>query len=193
MYKLRILLLSIVVTGFAGVSYAEAPKNEVATFKLESSTFKDGEFLPLKTAFDKFDCGGQNVLPQLKWTGAPAGTKSFVITVYDPDAPTISGFWHWGLYNIPANITELDESANSTGGFPAGVSEIFTDYGFNGYGGSCPPVGDKPHRYHFTIYALDVEKLELDPAKTTGAFLMFNVRSHTLAKAQITGLYERKK
>lgn len=186
----------ILVLFSANISFAQdaqqAAQEKAMAFTLESTTFKNGEFLPQKTAFDGFDCGGQNILPNLKWSNAPAGTKSFVITKYDPDAPTVSGFWHWGIYNIPSSVTEIAEGANQSGALPAGSSQMFTDYGSIGYGGSCPPKGDKPHHYHYTVYALDVEKLELTPATTTGAFLMFNLRSHILAEAKITGMYERK-
>ncbi len=192
---LKYILLTLVLFS-ANISFAQdaqKPTEEKAmAFKVESSTFKEGELLPQKTAFDGFDCGGQNILPHLKWSNAPAGTKSFVITEYDPDAPTVSGFWHWGIFNIPASVSEIAEGANQSGSLPAGSAQIFTDYGSTGYGGSCPPVGDKPHHYHFTVYALSTEKLELTPATTTGAFLMFNIRGSILAEAKITGMYERK-
>ncbi len=196
----KLKLLTLVATLFLGNSSfaqdaaptpAAQPAQAAAAFTLESSTFRDGEFLPIKTAFDKFGCGGQNILPHLKWSNVPAGTKSFVITEYDPDAPTVSGFWHWGIYNISSLVNEIDEGANLSSKLPAGASEMFTDYGSVGYGGSCPPVGDKAHRYIYTIYALNVEKLELNPATTTGAFLMFNLRDKTLGSAKLTGLYQR--
>jgi len=180
-------ILSILLSFFI-VGDSNAENN----FKIESSSFAEGAFLPENSAFAGFDCGGQNISPNLKWSGAPEDTKSFVITVYDPDAPTVSGFWHWGMYNIPATVTEIAEGANQSRALPSGSQQIFTDYGTTGYGGACPPVGDKPHRYIFTVYALSVEKLELVPETTTGAFLMFNIKDIIIAKAQITGLYERK-
>ncbi len=193
--KLRFLLLTVVLfsasSSFAQANQGAAPVKAMA-LTLESTTFKNGEFLPQRTAFDGFDCGGQNIIPHLRWNNPPAGTKSYVITEYDPDAPTVSGFWHWGIYNIPGDTTEIPEGANQSGSLPTGSSQMFTDYGATGYGGSCPPVGDAPHHYTFTVYALDVDKLELTPGTTTGAFLMFNIRQHTLDKAQLIGLYERK-
>src|SRR3954465_14424129 len=113
--------------------------------------------------------GGQNVSPQLSWSGAPAGTKSFALTLYDPDAPTGSGWWHWVVYDIPATATELPQGAGSgKAPLPAGTVQGKTDFGAAGYGGAGPPPGDKPHRYVFTVYALKVDKLDL-PADASPA------------------------
>jgi Raf kinase inhibitor-like YbhB/YbcL family protein len=124
------------------------------TFTVASNSFKDGDYLPsdfiLSSDFG-FGCAGRNRSPHLKWSGAPEGTKSFAVTCYDPDAPTGSGFWHWLLVNIPANVSELAEGAGSTGGkLPAGALQTRTDFGVPGYGGPCPPEGDQslpPFRY----------------------------------------------
>ena len=123
------------------------------TFTVASNSFKDGDYLPsdfiLSSDFG-FGCAGRNRSPHLKWSGAPEGTKSFAVTCYDPDAPTGSGFWHWLLVNIPANVSELAEGAGSTGGkLPTGALQTRTDFGAPGYGGPCPPEGDHPHRYLF--------------------------------------------
>ena len=136
-----------------------------------------------------WDCTGGNISPALAWSGAPKGTKSFAVSVYDPDAPTGSGFWHWWVANIPGDASSLPKGAGSGTGLPAGAIQVRNDFGQTGYGGPCPPPG-KPHHFQFTVYALDVDKLDVD-ANTTPAVVGFNVHAHTLAKATLTGLYGR--
>ena len=146
-----------------------------------------------------FGCKGQNVSPALVWSNPPAGTKSFAVQVYDPDAPTGSGFWHWTVYNIPASVTSLKQGAgNSPAGLPAGANGGHSDFfdtgatGVNGnWGGPCPPVGDKPHRYIFTVYALKTEKLDL-PADATAALVGFMIHANQLGKASFQARYGRK-
>lgn len=163
------------------------------TFKVISNSFKDGDYLPkdyiLSQAFG-FGCAGGNTSPHLKWSGAPDGTKSFAITCFDPDAPTGSGFWHWLMVNIPANVTELAAGAGSGGTLPQGALMTRTDFGKPGYGGPCPPEGDHPHRYFFTVFAVGKDKIEVG-ADTSAAVVGFNLHFATLAKAQIVGLYKR--
>src|ERR1700685_3833997 len=115
-----------------------------------------------------FGCTGGNVAPALSWSGAPAGTKSFALSVYDPDAPTGSGFWHWVVFNIPPDVTSLPKGAGDPKGpaAPKGAVESRTDFGVPGYGGPCPPKGDAPHHYHFRIFAVDIPKLEGDENTT---------------------------
>jgi Raf kinase inhibitor-like YbhB/YbcL family protein len=152
-----------------------------ATFKLSSPDFKSGRFPP-ELYFNSFGCTGGNVSPELHWSGAPAGTKSFVIMIYDPDAPTGSGFWHWGVANIPSDATSLPRGASSDPSkLPAGVVQTNTDYGAPGYGGPCPPTGSD-HHYQFTIWALKVDKLDVSD-KTTGAVLGFMTRANAIAHA----------
>ena len=139
--------------------------------------------------FDGFGCNGANISPQLMWKDAPAGTKSFAITMYDPDAPTGSGWWHWVVVNIPADVHKLDTGA-SPKAMPKGAVEIVNDYGISAYGGPCPPEGDKPHRYIFTVYALDVAKLDLKPDTNTPV-AGFMIRAHTIAKASLISYYAR--
>src|SRR5579871_4940451 len=165
----------------------EGPKGN-AELRLTSTTFQPGGTIPARVAFS--GCGGQNVSPQLSWTGAPAGTRSFAITCFDPDAPTGSGFWHWTLANIPASTTSLAENAAATG-LPAGAVQGFTDYGMSQWGGPCPPTGDRPHRYIFTVFALDIPAIEGMNEKMTGARLNFSVRGHLLAKGTIEGHFSR--
>ena len=163
-------------------------------FTLSSPDFRDGERLPLKNAGNNKanpNCVGENVSPALNWANPPAGTKSFAITMYDPDAPTGSGWWHWLVFNIPASTTELPAGAGDPSKqlAPAGSVQSRTDFGQPGYGGPCPPKGDIDHHYHFTVYALDVEKLEGPTEKTTGALLVFMMRGHVLATGKIIGTF----
>ncbi len=163
-----------------------------ADFKLTSPTIKPGSTLSDAQVFNGFGCTGKNVSPALKWSGAPAGTKGYALTVYDPDAPTGSGWWHWVVYNIPANATELPEGAGTADGkgLPAGSAQGKTDFGAPGFGGACPPKGDKPHRYVFTVYALKTDKLDV-PADSTAALVGFMIHASQLGKATFTAKYGR--
>lgn len=136
--------------------------------------------------------GGEDVSPSLTWAGAPAGTKSFAVTVYDPDAPTGSGFWHWAVADIPATVTELPRGAGTPDStdLPPGAVTLTNDAGMQGYTGAAPPEGHGEHRYYFTVHAVDVESLSL-PDGATPAFLGFNLFSHTLARATIMAVFER--
>jgi Raf kinase inhibitor-like YbhB/YbcL family protein len=152
------------------------------TFSLTSNDFADGGVLPDAQVKALGDTS-----PHLQWSGAPEGTKSFAITCYDPDAPTGSGFWHWTVANIPAHVTEIPRG----GPVPDGAVEGRTDYGDTGFGGAAPPPGHGPHRYIFTVFAVDTPTLEVSPADS-GAVFGFNLHFHTLAKASITATYENK-
>ena len=155
------------------------------TFTLTSNDITDGGVLPDTQVQAK-----GNTSPHLAWSGAPDGTKSFAVTCYDPDAPTGSGFWHWTVANIPADVSELATGASS-GGLPKGAVEGRTDYGDVGFGGAAPPPGHGPHRYIFTVFAVDVDSLQVTP-DNSGAVFGFNLHFHTLAKATITATYENK-
>ena len=152
------------------------------TFTLTSNDFKDGDTLPDAQVQSKGDTS-----PHLAWSGAPEGTKSFAITVFDPDAPTGSGFWHWTVANIPADVTEIPAG----GPLPQGAVEGRTDYGEPGFGGAAPPPGHGPHRYVFTVFAVDTDRLEVTP-EDSGAKYGFNLHFHTLARASITATYENR-
>jgi Raf kinase inhibitor-like YbhB/YbcL family protein len=152
-----------------------------------SSQFVDGGTLPNSMVFNGFGHEGENKSPQLSWNGAPPETKSYVITCYDPDAPTTVGFWHWTLFDIPAPVTSLAEGAGAPGAQPHGSILGYTDFGFSGYGGAAPPPGPA-HHYIFTVYALDIETVGLN-AGSTGALLMFVMNGHILDSGKITGRY----
>jgi Raf kinase inhibitor-like YbhB/YbcL family protein len=157
------------------------------SFSLTSPDLADGATIPLKHVFSAL--GGGNQSPALAWSGAPPKTKSFAVTVFDPDAPTGSGWWHWTVFNLPATATGLPGGIGPDGsGLPAGADQGRTDYGNPGYGGPYPPAGDKPHRYIFTVYALNTDRLELD-GEASGAMVGFNLHFATLAKASFTALF----
>lgn len=160
------------------------------TFTLKSNDV--GGQATLKQVFNSFGCTGENLSPELNWANAPAGTKSFAVTMYDPDAPTGSGFWHWVVFDLPASTTELPTGAGTQehAGMPATAIQSNTDFGAPGYGGPCPPPGHGAHRYVVTVYALKTDKLGLD-AKASPAYVGFNLNSQTLAKASILFYYER--
>lgn len=161
-------------------------------FKLSSEAVKPNAKLSEEQVFDGFGCSGKNVSPDLKWTAGPKDTKSYALTVYDPDAPTGSGWWHWVVYNIPANVTELPAGAGAVGGkqLPQGALQGRTDFGTQAFGGACPPQGDKPHRYIFTVFALKTEKIEV-PADASAALIGFMLNANKLAKASFTAKYKR--
>ena len=162
-----------------------------SAFQLTSPTIKPGAMLSDAQVFNGMGCTGRNMSPALKWSGAPAGTKSFAVTLYDPDAPTGSGWWHWVVFNIPASTMSLEEGAGSSGGnLPAGAVQGRTDFGSAGFGGACPPKGDKPHRYIFTVYALKTDKIEV-PADASAAMVGFNLHANKLASATLTARYGR--
>lgn len=157
-------------------------------FIISSKDLKDGEKMPNAQVFNGMGYQGDNISPHLSWEQPPAGTKSFAITCYDPDAPTGSGWWHWGVANLPAELRELPTGAGSgQGGLPAGAVQTRTDYGKAGYGGAAPPQGEH-HRYIFTVYALDVEQLDVSE-ESSGAYLGFNLHFHSLGKASLTVIY----
>lgn len=158
-------------------------------FTLTSPTLDTHKPLPNKNVFNGFGCKGENVSPALEWKGAPASTKSFAVTVYDPDAPTGSGWWHWTVVNIPANVTKLAEGASGKN-LPKGAVEGRTDFGKPGYGGACPPVGDKPHRYVFTVHALKTDKLDIN-SDSSGAMVGYYLGQNALDTASFTINYGR--
>lgn len=165
-----------------------------AGFQLSSPDIKPASVIDRKFEFNGFGCSGENKSPSLQWSGAPSGTKSFAVTVYDPDAPTGSGWWHWSVINLPADVTELRADAGALGdaNLPRGASHVRIDYGVAAWGGVCPPPGDSPHRYIFTVHALKTDKLEI-PADATAALAGYMINANALAKASFTATYGRPK
>ena len=164
---------------------------EVPSFTLTSTDIADGAELPNAQVSGIFGAGGQDISPQLSWSGFPEETKSFVVTVYDPDAPTGSGFWHWAVVDIPASVTSLPSGAGDEPGtgLPDGAYQLANDGGLKRYLGAAPPSGHGKHRYFVAVHAVDVESLGV-PEDASNAFLGFNLHSHTLARAVLVPWYE---
>ncbi len=173
---------------------AAAGLAQAAEFTLVSPEIKGDSVISRRFEFKGFGCTGDNKSPVLKWSGAPAETKSFAVTVYDPDAPSGAGWWHWSVINIPASVTELASNAGGVGGagLPKGAVQLPTDYGTAAWGGICPPQGDKPHRYVFTVYAMKTETVVV-PAAATGASMESLLTASALGKASFTAKYGRAK
>ena len=163
-------------------------------FQLRSPDIKADSVIDKRFEFNGFGCSGENKSPALEWRNPPAGTKSFAITVYDPDAPTGSGWWHWSVIDLPAEVNSLPADAGALGNanLPAGASHVRIDYGTAAWGGVCPPQGDKPHRYIFTIYALKTPKLEI-PADATAALAGYMINANAIGKASFVARYGRAK
>ncbi|MBI3371033.1 MAG: YbhB/YbcL family Raf kinase inhibitor-like protein [Betaproteobacteria bacterium] len=162
-------------------------------FSLTSTDFRPNGTIAMEQVFNSFGCTGGNLSPALAWSGAPADTKSFALLVHDPDAPTGgAGWWHWLVANIPASCTGLAKDAGKAdgSGLPAGAVHVNTDFGSPGWGGPCPPVGDQPHRYNFTLYALKTERLDMSGASASLAGYMVN--GNAIGKARLTGKFGRK-
>ena len=164
--------------------YAALP--DLPAFKLTSDDVEHEEPLHARHRSGKMGAGGEDVSPHLKWSGFPKETKSFAVTIYDPDAPTTAGFWHWAVFNIPADVTELSSGAGEEGGglLPPGAVQLKNDAGMVGFLGAAPPAGHGKHRYFIAVHALGVEKLDL-PADASCAYLGFNIFSHAIARAVI--------
>ncbi len=193
----RLLLLSVFAAGLAVSAGAQAfnPYDRlphVPSFTVTSTDVKNGAQLPLDQMSGIFGAGGKDISPQLSWKGFPAGTKSFVVTMYDPDAPTASGFWHWAVVDIPAGVTSLDSGAGDDKGtgIPAGAFQLPNDARLARYVGAAPPPGNGKHRYFIVVHAVDVPTLGLNKDATPG-LLGFNLFTHTLARAMIVPWAER--
>lgn len=186
-------MLSLRLAGIAGLALTSAIGAAAAdsAFSLRSPTVAPNSTLSNDQVYSGFGCNGKNISPALTWSGAPSGTKSFAVTVFDPDAPTGSGWWHWVVYNIPATVTGLSVGAGNAGGkLPTGAVQGHTDFGTSGFGGACPPAGDKPHRYVFTAYALKSERIDA-PDEASPAMVGFLIHANTLATASLTAHYGR--
>lgn len=161
-------------------------------FELRSPDFAEQDTLPKEFVHHAMGAGGQNISPALAWSGAPSGTKSFALTMYDPDAPTGSGWWHWVVYDIPAGTTALPRGAGAAGGagLPPGAKQGRTDFGSKEYGGAAPPPGHGPHRYIFTLHALNTDKLDV-PEDASAAYVGFMIHFARLGEATLAAKYER--
>jgi Raf kinase inhibitor-like YbhB/YbcL family protein len=155
----------------------------VPSFTVTSDDLQDGR--PLK---DDQVAEKGNTSPQLSWSGFPEGTRSFVVTCFDPDAPTPSGFWHWVLVDVPADVTSLEAGAAS-GNLPGNAFHVRNDGGEKGFMGAAPPQGDQPHRYFFVVHAVGDESLGVDP-DASPAVVSFNLAFKTLGRAIIHGTYQ---
>ncbi len=161
-------------------------------FTLTSADVRDGGAFSRPQFYSGFGCSGGNISPQLTWSNPPAGTKSFAVTMYDPDAPSGSGWWHWVVYNLKPNVRSLQADAGNDDftKLPSGASMALNDFGYIGFGGTCPPQG-QTDRYQLTVYALDVDYLDI-PEGSTGAYVGFNLMAHVIGKAQIVTPTSRK-
>ncbi len=175
---------------FMGFAILHVPS--ARAFSLFSPQLKENATMGVEQVLNGFGCSGKNISPELGWTAPPQGTRSLALTVYDPDAPTGSGWWHWVLFNIKPDERSIGQNAGDPNAAlaPAGSVQGMTDFGKPGYGGACPPEGDKPHRYVFTLYALDTDALPVDgsaPAAMAGFF----IHQHEIAHARLTVNYSR--
>jgi len=165
--------------------------SEVPSFTLTSTDLVDGGVLSTPQVSGIFGAGGEDVSPQLSWSGAPEGTKGYAVTVYDPDAPTAAGFWHWAVADLPATTTSLPSGAGEDdgSGLPEGAYQLPNDAGLRRFLGAAPPQGHGPHRYFVAVHALDVETTGVD-AGATPTLLAFTIRDHTLARAVVHATWE---
>ena len=185
MYKMA---LAAAVVAFSALSASAALAQSMSVTSAEVS---DGATITDAQVANVFGCKGGNISPSLKWSGAPSDTKSFAITVYDPDAPTGSGFWHWVLVGVPASVCELPRGAGASDApQPPGAFHVRNDYGTLDYGGSAPPPGDRPHCYVFAFHAVDTDDLGLTPA-VSPAVVGFTLAFHTIARATLRATYQR--
>lgn len=178
---------SMLIAAFALISATLLQNSHAAEFTLSSPTLVINQPLHNDHVFNGFGCTGKNIPPKLVWHSSPAGTKSFAVTVFDPDAPTDSGWWHWLVINIPATASTLSVDTTNPSSYyqRIGATQIKNDFGQLDFGGACPPPGDKPHRYVFTVYALKTAKLELPPG-ASAALASYMIKANSVGKASIT-------
>ncbi len=179
----RVILSLVFSMVFTPYAYAQ-------NLSLKSDDIEEGQTLSNNHVFQGFGCEGGDKSPQLSWSGAPTGTKSFAITAYDPDAPTGSGWWHWNVINIPASTQSIPHNYSQSDKITEQIVELKNDYGSVGFGGACPPRGEV-HRYVFTVHALSLDKLEI-PSDSSNALAGFMINSNTIESASITAVYTRK-
>jgi Raf kinase inhibitor-like YbhB/YbcL family protein len=190
---LDVPLLTITVTALVCGCTGQVKSTAHSKFALSSPDAQLSAKVPEAYTANVFGCTGGNMSPPLQWIGAPAGTKSFVVTLFDPDEhSTPSGWWHWIVYDLPANVDKLPKGAGveHSAVLPSGTMQGRTDLGNGAYHGPCPDKGDPPHRYTFTVYALSVEKLDV-PADSSGAMVVSTAKEHLLGKAVLIAHYGR--
>jgi Raf kinase inhibitor-like YbhB/YbcL family protein len=183
---MKILAITAVLLFSIAAQADDAAPAASGGFALTSKDMQADQPMSMDQVFNSFGCTGKNVSPELSWTAGPEGTKSYALTMYDPDAPTGSGWWHWTVFNIPAKVLKLEKGAGNKHKYGEGR----TDFGKPGYGGPCPPPGSGNHHYVFTVYALKVDKLPLD-ANASGAMVGYNLNANALAKASLTAVFGR--
>ena len=189
----RVALAAGVAAALAGPVGAQVKRlTEMPTFKVTSADLRANARIDARHLYRGFGCTGENLSPQLSWSGFPKGTKSFAVLAFDPDAPTLSGWWHWVAFDIPVTVTSLPRGAGdpTKALMPAGTKQSRTDFGVPGYGGPCPPPGDRPHTYRFLVVALSVPTLDVPP-DATAALVSFTIRANALAVGGIMGRYSR--
>ncbi len=166
-----------------GTIQLKAPKTSMS---VTSTDVINGKTLQNSQVFGGWGCTGKNISPELTWKNAPAGTKSFAVTMFDPDAPTGSGWWHWMVINIPANVNNLPAGAGAKDSttLPTGAQQITNNFGYKGFGGACPPPNAKPHHYEITVYALNVPKIDV-PANAIPPLVGYYMHSHIIGEAQL--------
>jgi hypothetical protein len=180
-----ILVIALLAFGVNGAWAGEK-------IQVGSRDIRNGHTIAGKFVFSRFGCSGQNISPEIHWSHLPPGTKSLALTVYDPDAPTGSGWWHWVVYNLPPSVRALPEGAGNRGGkgLPPGSRQAVTDFGYAGYGGPCPPPGDAPHHYLFTVYALKTSRLNLPPHPSP-ALVGYYIHMNMIGEGRFVGRYGR--
>jgi Raf kinase inhibitor-like YbhB/YbcL family protein len=189
----RLALLVVALVAAAGILVAQVKSAPPSHFVLSSPDARLAVKVPEEYTASVFGCTGGNLSPALQWSGAPAGTKSFVVTLFDPGVPeTGSGWWHWVVYDLPANVSSLPKGAGAehSSVLPAGTQQGRTDLGNDAYHGPCPDKGQPPHHYRFTIYALSVEKLDVPP-EASGAMVTSTAKENVLGKAVFIARYGR--
>jgi Raf kinase inhibitor-like YbhB/YbcL family protein len=189
-FAASMILVASITAASANAQRPTLPKTTSGRFRVVAPDLASLGRVTLSHVFNGMGCNGQNISPTLQWYNPPAGTRSFAVTAYDPDAPTGSGWWHWVMYNIPAGTTGLPAGAGNGRNAPRGSAQGQTDFGTKGYGGPCPPVGDRPHHYQFTVFALKVDRLDL-PGNATAAMVGFNLNANKLGTARVNALYGR--
>ena len=189
-FAASMILVASIAAASAGAQRPTLPNTRPGRFRVVAPDLASQGRVTLSHVFNGMGCSGQNISPALQWYNPPAGTRSFAVTAYDPDAPTGSGWWHWVMYNIPAGTTGLPAGAGNGRNAPRGSAQGQTDFGTKGYGGPCPPVGDRPHHYQFTVFALKVDRLDL-PGNATAAMVGFNLNANKLGTARVNALYAR--